>query len=155
MGAFLHNMAKADIPRLVAGPNQALRVGMWEIMYLLPPRDGQTVHPVLVRAKGVDVLLPPDIPVTEQARLGEQVAHWRRQVPLIWVLPFPRSGTWPDVGALAEMRPSLLLYPLGVTYPPTSARGVSQFPRGLFDPDEGLRARLSPKGQLISLTMNR
>lgn len=149
MPLFLHRVDEANILRVVIAPGQWWRLGTLQVMYPLVPRKRQRVHPVLVRIRGIDVLLPEDVPPTEQVRLARQLGRWRgRDVPLVWVLPFPKSGTWPMAEALEEMQPSLLLYPEGVTYPPASAHMVSQFPRWSFDPSRGARVRVQGEAHL-------
>lgn len=145
VAAFLQSLDARGVRRAVVAPEQWAQVGSVAMMYPLSPSDEETVHPVLVRMGDVEVLLPDDLPFEVQTRLVDALPRLRDgKRPLVMVLPLPRTGAWPGADVLAALTPSLLLYPEGTTYPPSSEHALARFPLWRFDPENGVRARVGP-----------
>ena len=133
---FLDALDVRGIPRAGASPGQWMTLGKGlQMAYLLGGTERS--YPVLLRQGTVRLLLPANIPVPVQKRLAvDDVAG------VVWPLPLPQSGTWPTPSFLARLRPRLLLYPSGVTYPPSASKALDAYPLRAYPVEERWTLRL-------------
>lgn len=148
--AFLQSLDVWGVPRTASGPGAWWRAGEVWGMYLPLKDTKQSVYPVVVRGPGLAILFPFTLASDVQGQVAAALPGER--VPLVLPLPLPESGTWPNPQALAILRPALLLYPEGATYPPASVRALRAYPVHRYDPDEGIRLQVGEGGEIMILS---
>ncbi len=148
--AFLATLETYAVPRAALGSGVWWNFGEVKISYVPSGTPGQIAYPVAARAGQIEVIFLAGARPATQVRIAKALPE--STIPRVLPLPHPETGVWPDPEALSLLRPTLLLYPEGATYPPASTRALRKFPVQRYDPDDGVRVRVGRDGSIRILS---
>ncbi len=141
--AFLGALTLYGVPHRGVASGSVASIGGKVAFAYLPGAFEGVIFPLWVMYGQWVILAPPDIPPSAQQRLPAPP----QGRDLLWPLPELGAGVWPDPQGMRSLAPTLVLYPMAVTYPPGSQAALQQVAQLIFDPERPLVLELAPTGE--------